>query len=88
MHYEEPEENELDPADADVDHEIAAEIEAEANHDINAEEALISHLEENTFTCAECRNNFEIEDSCHYGPLLVCNDCHRMMTQQIDKDAK
>jgi len=88
MHYEEPEENELDPADADIDHEVAAEIEAEVNQDINAEEALIARMEENTFICAECRNRFEIEDSRHYGMLLVCDDCHRMMTQQIDEDAE
>lgn len=86
MHYEEPEENELDPAD--VDHGIETEIDAEINHDKNAEEAIIAHLEENTFTCGECHNNFEIDDSCYYGLLLVCNDCHRMMTRQVDEDNK
>jgi hypothetical protein len=75
MHYEEPEVDELDPADADIDHEVAAEIEAEANIDDDAEAALISHLEENTFTCEECRNDFMIEDSRRFGFKWVCSDC-------------
>ena len=75
MDYEEPEIDELDLDDADIDHEVAAEIEAEANIEDDAEDALIAHLEENTFTCDECNNSFMIEDSRRFGFRLVCSDC-------------
>jgi hypothetical protein len=79
MHYEEPEVDELDPADADIDHEVAAEIEAEANLEADAEAALISDLEDNTFNCAECNNNFSIEDSTIFGYRWICTDCLPMV---------
>lgn len=81
MHYEEPEVDELDLADADIDHEVAAEIEAEANIDDAVEAALISDLEDNTFTCAECRNNFALDESFVFGQLWVCGDCIGMLEQ-------
>lgn len=82
MHYEEPEVDELDLADADIDHEVAAEIEAEANIEDAAEAALIAHLEENTFNCDECNNNFGIEDSRRFGFRLVCSDCCLILDEE------
>jgi hypothetical protein len=76
MHYEEPETEELD---AELEQELVVEDAAEANFEAAAEAALISDLEDNTFNCAECNNNFPIEDSTIFGYRWICTDCLPMV---------
>lgn len=61
---------------------LNAELDRIAQEDAEAESLLIATLIDNSFTCAECGNQFEIEDSYIWrGVIRICKDCADMLEQ-------